>query len=79
MRLPLILLALTAGSSLAACSKPIEPPGKIAGAYQSNFLFLVSAGIYTSTSWEGGRFLALVRSGDGRLVIPGAMPMSPEP
>jgi hypothetical protein len=52
---------------------------EIAGAYQSNFLFLVSAGIYTSTSWEGARFLALVRSGDGRLVLPGAMPMSPEP
>ncbi len=50
----------------------------IAGAYQGNFLFLVPAGIYTSTSWEGNRFLALVRSGDGRLVLPGAMPMSPE-
>ncbi|AWM77834.1 hypothetical protein [Phenylobacterium parvum] len=49
----------------------------IAGAYQGNFLFLVPAGIYTSTSWEGNRFLALVRSGDGRLVLPGAMPMAP--
>ena len=51
----------------------------IAGAYQGNFLFLVPAGIYTSTSWEGNRFLALVRSGDGRLVLPGAMPMTQEP
>jgi hypothetical protein len=49
----------------------------IAGAYQGNFLFLVPAGIYTSTSWEGNRFLALVRSGDGRLVVPGAMPYDP--
>jgi hypothetical protein len=50
---------------------------EIAGAYQASFLFLQSSGIYTSTSWEGNRFLALVRSGDGRLVVPGAMPMSP--
>ena len=49
----------------------------IAGAYQGNFLFFVPAGIYTSTSWDGNRFLALVRSGDGRLVVPGAMPMGP--
>ena len=52
---------------------------EIAGAYQGSFLFLVSSGIYTSTSWEGNRFLALVRSGDGRLVLPGAMPMTQEP
>ncbi|MCA3719711.1 hypothetical protein [Phenylobacterium sp.] len=51
----------------------------IAGAYQGSFLFLVPAGIYTSTSWEGNQFLALVRSGDGRLVVPGAMPMPPRP
>jgi hypothetical protein len=50
---------------------------EIAGAYQASFIFLQSSCIYVSTSWEGNRFPALVRSGDGRLVVPGAMPMSP--
>ncbi|RAK68534.1 hypothetical protein [Phenylobacterium kunshanense] len=44
------------------------------GAYQSNFLFLQKEGIFTSTSLEGPRYVALVRTGDGRLAIPGAMP-----
>jgi len=44
------------------------------GAFQSNFLFLVPEGVQTSTSLEGPRFTALVRTGDGRLAIPGAMP-----
>lgn len=47
------------------------------GAYQTNFLFLEAAGVFTSTSLEGGRYLALVRTGDGRLAIPGAMPQPP--
>ncbi|MBS0364113.1 MAG: hypothetical protein JSR98_22295 [Proteobacteria bacterium] len=49
----------------------------IYGAYQSNFLFLQSEGVLTSTTLEGPRFVALVRTGDGRLAIPGAMPMQP--
>ena len=44
------------------------------GAYQSNFLFLQPEGVLTSTSLEGPRYVALVRTGDGRLAIPGAMP-----
>ncbi|THD58040.1 hypothetical protein [Phenylobacterium sp.] len=44
------------------------------GAYQANFLFLQSEGVLTSTSLEGPRYVALVRTGDGRLAIPGAMP-----
>jgi hypothetical protein len=51
----------------------------IYGAYQSNFLFLESEGVQTSTSLEGPRFTALVRTGDGRLAIPGAMPTAPTP
>jgi hypothetical protein len=47
---------------------------EIYGAYQSNFLFLQKEGVFTSTSLEGPRFVALVRTGDGRLAIPGAMP-----
>lgn len=47
---------------------------ELTGAYQANFLFLESRGIFTSTSLEGPRYVALVRTGDGRLAIPGAMP-----
>lgn len=46
----------------------------IYGAYQANFLFLTAQGVLTSTSLEGPRYVALVRTGDGRLAIPGAMP-----
>jgi hypothetical protein len=46
----------------------------IYGAFQANFLFLVREGVLTSTSLEGPRYVALVRTGDGRLAIPGAMP-----
>ncbi|MFZ5718302.1 MAG: hypothetical protein ACOY5Y_02425 [Pseudomonadota bacterium] len=47
---------------------------EIYGAYQSNFLFLQKEGVLTSRSLEGPRYVALVRTGDGRLAIPGAMP-----
>jgi hypothetical protein len=50
---------------------------EIYGAYQANFLFLEQAGVLTSTSLEGPRYVALVRTGDGRLAIPGAMPQAP--
>jgi len=49
----------------------------IYGAYQANFLFLQDEGVLTSTSLEGPRYVALVRTGDGRLAIPGAMPQAP--
>jgi hypothetical protein len=49
----------------------------IYGAYQANFLFLEPEGVQTSTSLEGPRYTALVRTGDGRLAIPGAMPQAP--
>lgn len=45
----------------------------ITGAYQGNFIFLVREGIFTSSSLEGNRYLVLVRTGDGRLTIPGAV------
>jgi hypothetical protein len=44
------------------------------GAYQANFIFVQRDGIFSSTSLEGPRYIALVRTGDGRLAIPGAMP-----
>lgn len=46
---------------------------EISGAYQGNFLFLRSEGIFRAQRWEGNQYLMLVRSGDGRLVIPGAV------
>jgi hypothetical protein len=48
--------------------------GEIAGAYQGNFLFLQQEGVFTSSSYEGVRYPFLVRTGDGRLAAPGAMP-----
>ena len=48
---------------------------EIYGAYQANFLFLQREGIFTADSLEGPRFVFLVRTGDGRLAVPGAMPV----
>ena len=47
---------------------------EILGAYQANFIFVQRPGVFSSTSLDGPRYLALVRTGDGRLAIPGAMP-----
>jgi len=46
----------------------------ITGAYQGNFLFLQQEGVFTSATFDGVHYPFLVRSGDGRLVQPGAMP-----
>ena len=46
---------------------------EISGAYQGNFIHLRNEGIFRSQLWEGNQYLMLVRSGDGRLVIPGAV------
>ena len=51
----------------------------VVGAYQGNFIFVQREGIFTSRAWEQNRYLALVRTGDGRLAIPGAMPQQPAP
>jgi len=48
---------------------------KLYGAYQGNFIFLEPTGIFTAPSLEEHRYLAWVRTGDGRLAIPGAMPV----
>jgi hypothetical protein len=50
---------------------------EIYGAFQSNFLFIQAEGVFTSETLEGARYMALVRTGDGRLAIPGAMPTAP--
>jgi len=46
----------------------------IYGAYQGNFIFIQKEGVFTAPSLEEHRYLALVRTGDGRLAIPSAMP-----
>jgi hypothetical protein len=46
---------------------------EIVGAYQGNFLFLQPEGVFISQSLTGTRYPALVRTGDGRLAVPGAV------
>jgi hypothetical protein len=46
----------------------------VVGAYQGNFLFLGKTGVFTGPTLEGARWPALVRTQDGRLAIPSAMP-----
>src|SRR5687767_7297976 len=45
---------------------------EITGAYQGNFIFVEREGVFTSPTLEQHGYLALVRTGDGRLAIPGA-------
>jgi hypothetical protein len=47
---------------------------EIMGAYQGNFIFLQHEGVFTSEHLTGGRYLMMVRTGDGRLAVPGVMP-----
>lgn len=54
------------------------------GAYQGNFLFLDERGVSTATDMKKARYIALVRTGDGRLAVPGAIrrevvPAEPNP
>ena len=46
----------------------------ISGAYQGQFLFLQREGVFTSQTLKGGRYLLLVRTGDGQLAKLGAGP-----
>ena len=46
---------------------------EVIGGYQGSFIWLEREGVFISQSLNGSRFPALVRSGDGRLVIPGAV------
>jgi hypothetical protein len=47
---------------------------EVVGAYQGVFIFVKPNGIFSAKTYESVQYLALVRTGDGRLVIPGAMP-----
>lgn len=46
---------------------------EIVGAYQGQFIFIDRAGVSFGRTLEGSRFMALARTGDGRLAIPGAI------
>lgn len=66
--------------SLEYCAAALEAVrvrggrGEIAGAYQTQFLFHNRRGIYVAQKFEGARYLALVRTSDNRLAMPGAVP-----
>lgn len=45
----------------------------VIGAYQGNFLFLNQYGVFTSQTLTSARYPALVRTGDGRLAVPGSV------
>jgi hypothetical protein len=47
------------------------------GAFQGSFLFLEKEGIYVGQTYEGARYMSLVRTGDGRLAVPGAIRQVP--
>lgn len=47
---------------------------ELIGAYQGSFLIVNPRGIFRRAKWNGGQFLMLERTGDGRLAQPGAMP-----
>lgn len=46
---------------------------EVVGAYQGQFIFLQREGVFTARSLNATPYLALVRTGDGRLAIPGAV------
>jgi hypothetical protein len=46
----------------------------LVGAYQGTFLFLGRTGVFVGTSLDGARWPALVRTQDGRLAVPSAVP-----
>ena len=49
----------------------------ITGAYQGKFIFVERRGLFVGESLTSPRYLALVRTGDGRLAIPGIIPQAP--
>ena len=48
----------------------------VTGAFQGQYLFLQREGVFTAQTVDGYRYPFMVRTGDGRLAIPGAMPRS---
>lgn len=51
------------------------PMKEVTGTYQGSFIFIKPEGIFTAQYYEGVQYPALVRTGDGRLTVPGRMPV----
>ncbi len=51
----------------------------IIGSYQGQFIFIDRGGVWGGKTLTGTRYFALARSGDGRLVVPGAIERAPAP
>ncbi len=47
---------------------------EVDGAYQGEFLFIDKHGVFAAQSLSATPFPALVRTGDGRLAVPGTVP-----
>lgn len=45
----------------------------LTGAYQGRWLFVTGEAIRTAERYDGGSFVLMVRSPDGRLVVPGSV------
>ncbi|PTS90409.1 MULTISPECIES: hypothetical protein [unclassified Caulobacter] len=50
-----------------------SPNRTLTGSYQGSFIFLEKEGIFLGQTYDGPRFMSLVRTGDGRLAVPGAV------
>lgn len=50
-----------------------SPRTSIVGSYQGQFLFVDSRGVKVGQTYEGPRFVLLVKVPDGRLVMPGTI------
>lgn len=46
---------------------------EVTGAYQGRFIFIDREGVWIAKSLDGSRFIAMARTGDGRLAVPGAI------
>lgn len=51
------------------------PMDRVVGTYQGAFIFIRPEGVFTAKTYEGVQYPALVRTGDGRLAVPGVMPV----
>jgi hypothetical protein len=46
---------------------------EVIGAYHGQYIFIDREGVWIGKSLEGSRFIAMARTGDGRLAVPGAI------
>ena len=51
----------------------------VTGAFQGQFLFVQPDAVFTAQTYDGFRYPFMIRTGDGRLAVPGALPLEPAP